>query len=176
VRPSPADLRGWPFHRRGIEAEVALRLARDVDAALAATLDTAIARTLVDAMCVSIEIVDSRWAEAFDAPAPARLADLQSHGALVLGDWVPFDAARDWSAQRCTVAIGTQPALAFVGTHSLGDPAAVLPGWLRHAAATGPVPAGSVVTTGSWSGLPLAAAGDRVVVAFDGIGSARVQL
>lgn len=176
VFSGPADLRAWPFHWRGIEAEVALRLARDVDAALAATLDTATARTLVDAMCVSIEIVDSRWTEARDAPALAKLADLQSHGALVLGAWVPFDAARDWSAQRCTVAIGAQPPLAFSGTHSLGDPLAVLPGWLRHAAAAGPVRAGSVVTTGTWCGLPMAAAGDLVVVGFDGIGSARVQL
>lgn len=176
VKPSPADLRERAFHLRGIEAEVALRLARDVDAAMAAALDDAAARTLVDAMCVSIELVDSRWVEALQAPALAKLADLQSHGALVLGDWVPFDAAHDWSAQRCTVRIGTQAPLVFTGTHSMGDPAAVLLRWLRHATQAGPVPAGTVVTTGTWCGLPMAAASDRVDVAFDGIGSASVQL
>ncbi len=100
VWASPADARHWPFRLRGIEAEVALRLAEDVDAGRAATLDLDGASALIDAMCVSIEIVDSRWAEGQGAPALAKLADLQSHGALVLGAWVPF-APRDWAAQVC---------------------------------------------------------------------------
>src|SRR5262245_53759336 len=41
VWTSPAEARDWPFAFRGIEAEVALRLGREVDAALAATLDLA---------------------------------------------------------------------------------------------------------------------------------------
>jgi 2-keto-4-pentenoate hydratase len=176
VWASPADARAWPFFWRGIEAEVALRIGREVDAALAATLDLAAATALVNAMAVSIEIVDSRWSEAREAPALAKLADLQSHGALVLGAWSPF-APRDWAAQRCRVTIGRGAALEFQGSHALGDPAFVLPAWLRHATRQGrSVPAGTVVTTGTWCGLPLAAAGDLVRAEFDGIGSASVQL
>jgi 2-keto-4-pentenoate hydratase len=176
VWASPARAGGWPLRMRGIEAELALRLGRDVDAALAATLDAAAAMALVDAVCVSIEIVESRWAEGLDAPALAKLADLQSHGALVLGAWVPF-APRDWSRQTCRVTIGSAAPMEFTGTHSMGDPAWVLPGWLRHATAGGDtLAAGTVVTTGTWCGLPLAAAGDRVHVAFPGIGEAEVQL
>lgn len=176
VWPSPAAAGAWPFRLRGIEAEVALRLARPVDATLAATLDLAGARALVDAMCVSIELVDARWAEGLDAPPLAKLADLQSHGALVLGAWVPF-VDRDWTAQRCTLQIGSQPPQTFTGTHSMGDPTWVLPAWLRHATQGGAVlPAGTVVTTGTWCGLPLAQPGDLVVAVFDGIGEARVQL
>jgi 2-keto-4-pentenoate hydratase len=176
VWASPARAGGWPLRMRGIEAELALRLGRDVDAALAATLDAAAAMALVDAVCVSIEIVESRWAEGLDAPALAKLADLQSHGALVLGAWVPF-APRDWSRQTCRLTIGSAAPMEFTGTHSMGDPAWVLPAWLRHATAGGGiVAAGTVVTTGTWCGLPLAAAGDRVHVAFPGIGEAEVQL
>lgn len=175
VWASGHDARAWPFHWRGIEAEIALRLGRDVDAALAQRLDLAAATGLVDAMCVSIEIVDSRWTEAREASALARLADLQSHGALVLGDWVPF-APRDWAAQACRVTIGAAEHR-FQGTHSLADPAFVLPAWLRHATRGGRrVPAGSVVSTGTWCGLLFAAPGERVVVAFDGIGRAEVRL
>lgn len=163
-----------PFHFRGIEAELALRLGRPVDAALAQRLDRAAATALVDALCVSIEVVDSRWTEARQAPPLARLADLQSHGALVLGDWQPF-APRDWAAQGCRVILGDTPHT-FTGSHSLGDPAAVLPAWLRHATREGQeLPAGSVVTTGTWCGLLLAAPGDRVMVEFDGIGRASLQ-
>ncbi|WP_088278714.1 fumarylacetoacetate hydrolase family protein [Ideonella sp. A 288] len=176
VWASPALAGAWPFTLRGIEAEVALRLREPVDAARAAGLDLAAACALIDAMAVSIEVVDSRWAEGLQAPALAKLADLQSHGALVLGAWVPFDVARDWSAQRCRVRLGTQAEQVFVGTHSMADPAFVLPAWLRHATRHGVVlPAGTVITTGTWCGLLHAQAGDRVVVAFDGIGEASVQ-
>lgn len=177
VWASPAQARGWPFQRRGIEAEIALRLARDVDAGLAARLDAASAAALVDAMCVAIEIVDSRWTEGLAAPALARLADLQSHGALVLSAWTGF-APRDWTAQPCRVRIGARSALEFRGTHALGDPARVLPQWLRHAARAGGgiVAAGTVVTTGTWCGIVDAGAGDEVHAEFAGIGQASVAL
>lgn len=176
VFDSPADLRSWPFQFRGIEAEIAFRLAGPVDAQRAAGIEVDAARGLIDAMCVSIELVDSRWAEARQSPQLAKLADLQSHGALVLGQWVPFRNT-DWATQRCELRIGSGAPQVFTGTHSYGDPVAVLPKWLRHATRDGAVlPAGTVVTTGTWCGLPIAAEGDRVEVRFDGIGEARVQL
>lgn len=176
VWASPANAMHWPFHLRGIEAEVALRLGQDVTTDRAAGLDLSSCAGLIDAMCVSIEIVDSRWTQGLGAPAWARLADLNCHGALVLGSWIPF-VARDWSAQVCRVSIGQQPVVEYVGTHSLKDPCFVLPAWLRHATGGGrTVPAGTVVTTGTWCGILHAGAGDRVAVEFPGIGRAEVQL
>lgn len=176
VRASPADLRGTHFNLRLIEAEVALRLGRDVTAQDAAGLTHEAASALVDAMTVSIEIVDSRWKQAREAPALLKLADLQSHGALVLGEWKPF-APRDWTQQACTVHIGSDEARAFRGTHSFADPAWLLPIWLRHVTRTGAtVPRGTVVTTGTWCGLLEARAGDQVRAVFDGIGEAQAQL
>lgn len=176
VWASPAEARSWPFNGRFIEAEIALRLGRSVDTALAATLDGPAASALIDVMTVSIEIVDSRWQQGFSAPALLRLADLQSHAALVLGEWVAFDAAHDWLAQACQVQIGDS-VTEYRGTHSCGDPAWVLPEWLRHATRDGTVlPAGAVVSSGTWCGALPAQAGDTVSVRFDGIGQASVQL
>jgi 2-keto-4-pentenoate hydratase len=176
VWASPADAASGHFNLRLIEAEVALRLGRDVTPAEAAALTPAAAAGLVDAMCVSIEVVDSRWREARTAPALLKLADLQSHGALVLGAWRPFEA-RDWGRQGCVVRIGNQPARSFQGTHSLGDPAWLLPAWLQHVARHGAsVPQGTVVTTGTWCGLLEAQRGDLVRAEFEGIGEAEVQL
>lgn len=173
---SPAAAGDWPFNFRDIEAEIALRLSCDVDAALAQTLDLPKALALIDAMCAAIEIVDSRWIEKLDAPICAKLADLQSHGALVLGSWIPF-AKRDWSQQICRTQIGRQQPVELRGCHTLADPAFVLPTWLRHATRQGHiVPAGTVVTTGSWVGILHAAQGDLVTVEFPGIGEASVQL
>jgi 2-keto-4-pentenoate hydratase len=98
------------------------------------------------------------------------------HGALVLGDWVPY-AAKDWSTQACRVIIGSRPPLERRGTHPLGDPAWLLPQWLQHATRHGEsVPAGTVVTTGAWIVVPDGRAGETVRVEFDGLGSATVQL
>lgn len=176
VRHSLADARHWPLHSRGIEAEIALRLAHDVTPAQAAAMDADGAAALVDAMCVSLELVDSRWTEGLAAPPLAKLADLQSHGALVLGDWTPF-MPPDWSGQVCRVAIGARAPLEFIGTHAMNDPAFVLPAWLRHATRGGAtVRAGTVVTTGTWCGILPARAGDRVTAEFPGIGAAALQL
>ncbi|MCX7227522.1 MAG: fumarylacetoacetate hydrolase family protein [Burkholderiales bacterium] len=173
---TPADATALPLRLRLVEAELALRLGRDVDAAEAAAATPDSARAWVDAVCVSIELVESRWLEGLHAPAPDTLADLQSHGALVLGDWVPF-APRDWSRQRCTVNIDARETVERTGTHPLGDPVRGLPEWARHACADGSVlRAGTVVTTGSWVGMLEAAEGERVDVVFDGIGRAAVRL
>ena len=176
VRASPADFGDMHFNAAGIEAEIALRLAVTVTPERAAALTAKDAASLIDAMAVSIEVVDSRWHEGAAAPALLRLADMQSHGALALGDWTPY-VARDWAAQRCEVGIGTQQRVVRTGTHPLGDPAWLLPAWLRHATRHGDsVPAGSVVTTGSWVGILPVARGDTVCVEFAQIGSARARL
>ncbi len=176
VRTSPADMRDLHFNLRLIEAEVALRLGQAVTPAMAAALTPEDAAALLDGMTVSIEVVDSRWQDLPKVPALLKLADLQVHGALALGEWVPF-VARDWAAHTCEVTIGTQAPQHFAGTHSLRDPAWLLPIWLRHATRDGQsVPAGTVVTTGTWCGMLKAQAGDVVTARFAGVGQARVQL
>jgi 2-keto-4-pentenoate hydratase len=176
VWSSPADGRHWPANLRLVEVEIALRLGRAVTPADAAALQFEDAATLVDAMAVSIEWVDSRWQQGPEAPALLKLADLQSHGALVLGEWQPF-APRDWASQRVSVQIGAQPLYEREGTHSMGDPLFVLPAWLRHATRHGQTaPAGTVVTTGTWCGMLPAQPGDRVTATFAGIGDATLQL
>ena len=176
VWPSPAVALNWPFRLRGVEAEISLRLGQEVDQERALALDLVQATALVDAMAVSIEIVDSRWQEGLGAPALAKLADLQSHGALVLGPWTRFNA-RDWGAQLCRVQIGAHPPVERRGSHAMADPAYVLVDWLRHATRHGArVAAGTVVTTGTWVGILDAAEGDLVSAEFPGIGAASVQL
>jgi 2-keto-4-pentenoate hydratase len=179
VLASGDDASLLPFNSRTIEGEFALRLGRAVTPEQAQDLrsaDVAGLEALIDGLCVSIEIVDSRWIDPASAPALSKLADLQSHGALVLGRWHPY-ARRDWSRQRCTVTIGDEAPRSFEGSLSVVSPLAVLAPWLRHATRHGDtVPAGTVVTTGTWCGMLPAAAGQRVTVAFEGFDSATVRL
>ena len=177
---SPAQAGEHPFNLRLIEIEIAFKTKNAVTAAQAAEMTQEQGHALIEAFAVTIEVVDSRWAQGNDAPALLKLADMQSHGTLVIGQWQPYgeqEALRDWRKQRCTVKIGHQPALEFVGTHSMQDPRWVIPAWVKHATAGNQVlPAGTIVTTGSWSGVPSAQAGELVVGQFDGIGTVSVQL
>ena len=176
VWPSPADASQWPAHGVGVEAEIALRLGQSVTASQAQALTRESAIDLIDAMAVSIELVDFRWQERNDAPHWLKVADAQAHSALVLGAWQPYER-RDWAQQHCLVHIGTAPVIARTGSHALLSPEWGLVEWLQHATARfGWVEAGTVVTTGSWIGTQWAQAGDFVSVAFDGVGQAGVQL
>jgi 2-keto-4-pentenoate hydratase len=133
----------------GVEAEVALRVARDITPADAhGPLDG-----VVDAMCIAVELIASRWVEGLDAPALLRMADHQSNAGLLLGDWQPYRAL-DWALLDWRLTLPGQPDIVRRGGHSLADPAAVLPAWLKHVTRHGrTVPAGTVVTTGAWGGL-----------------------
>jgi len=176
VRTGPADFGDMAFHVPGIEAEIALRLGQDVTPAMAAKLDHGDAASLIDAMSVSVEIVDSRWQDLAATPALLRLADSQVHGALAIGEWQPY-AAVDWASQRCETKVGSADTLVREGTHPLADPAWLLPVWLRHVTRHGQTaPAGTVVTTGSWIGIVPCRRGDQVAVEFAGIGALRLSV
>lgn len=164
----------WPL--LGVEAEVALRLGRDVSPEAVRAMTTETAGDWVDAMAVSVELVASRWAEGLAAPELLHMADAQSHAGLVLGPWQPY-AARDWSAQTCQIQIGSQTPVTRTGSHSLNDPAWVLPAWLQHLTRYGTtVAAGTVVTTGSWVGCLPVERGERVNVGFAGLGEVAVRV
>jgi 2-keto-4-pentenoate hydratase len=176
VRPSSANVSDMRLRHSWIEAEVALRIGREVLPDEAQQLMPEDACALVDGMCVSIEILDSRWAAARNAAPLLKLADLLMHGALVLGDFVPF-VPRTWDQQECRVRVANTDVRLFRGSLGITDPAWVLPGWLRHATRKGAaVPANTMVSTGTWCELLDAQAGDFVEVEFPGIGRASVQL
>jgi len=169
------SLRGFRWNTPAVEAEIVLRLAQAVTPEQAQQLTHEDAPRLVEAMAVAIEIADSRWAEGLEAPAKLRLADQGSHGALLIGEWLPW-APHDWAQQRCEVRFGASPVIANTGAYSLGDPSWLLPIWLRHATRHGQtVAAGTVVTTGSWVGaIPMQPATD-VLVRFPGLGEIGVR-
>lgn len=176
VHTSPAS-RAWAGHFIvGVEAEIAFRLGRDLSLQDAMRVEATDIPSLLDAMTVSIELVDSRWKSGMAAPALLLLADLQAHGALVLGPWVPLVSV-DWQRQRCSVRVDGIEQGPYVNSHRCGDPLWVVPSCLRHAASRdGVVPAGTVITTGSWSGIVWLQGPAEVQVAFEGIGEARLVL
>ena len=176
VLPSGSMLAGPAWQLRGLEVELAIRLQRDLDDADLhddARLSTAIGEALP-----AIEVVESRLADWREADPLAQLADLQNHGALILGDPVPWhpEVPVDLRSLRATLVIDGQPVADSRGSHPVG---AVLPllAWLaRHARDRGrPLRAGDVVTTGSCTGLLFAWEGARVQAEVEGIGRVELQ-
>ena len=154
----------------GAEAEIALRLGRDVTPEQAAALRPGEAEPLIDAMCVAIEWIASRWQGGMQADARLRLADAQSHGALALGPWQAWKPGHDWAQQPCELVCGEQR-LSGLGGHGLNDPAWLLAHWLQAATREGrTVAAGSVVTTGAWRVALNLAPGTLAIARFAGLG------
>ena len=116
VWASPSVAGGAPLHLRGIEAEIALRLGREVTAEMAAALQPGDGLELIDGITAAIEVVDTRWRQHLKAPPLLLAADGLCHGALVLGPWqdasrllpresprtgLPRSAGCAWVRRRC---------------------------------------------------------------------------
>ena len=176
VLPTGAVLQGHEWQLRGIEVELAVRLARDLEEA--DETDKARLSSAIDAGLPVIEVVESRLADWRASDPLDQLADLLSHGALVVGEPVPWrsEAPIDLRTLRVTLAFDGQPVADARGGHPVGD---VLPllGWLaRHARQRGrPLRAGDIVTTGSCTGLLFAWENAYVQAALEGVGSVELR-
>jgi 2-keto-4-pentenoate hydratase len=173
VLPSPARWTDAPTTGLAIEAEVAFRVARDIDAGLAATIDVADA---FDRVLVAIEVCDTRLAAQPTPGALWKLADSLSNAGLVVGsgDRAPGDV--DFAQLRCVVEVDGSRRFDGTGTHPLGDPRVLLRWWLAFATARAPLRGGDLVTTGSWCGMLPVCGDSQATVMFVGIGRAEVRI
>ena len=172
---SPASVSASHMHLLGVEAEVAYRLARDLPPRSRPYSERAVAAAVGEVL-VTIEVCDTRLAGWSRAPQPWKLADFQNNGALVAGSGTAQWHEIDFARQEVTVTIG-EKRQAFRGSHPFGNPFRLLPWLVAHCVKRGiGLHAGDIVTTGSWSGLAPAQAGDVVVARFPGIGEATVRI
>ncbi|MCX7228638.1 MAG: fumarylacetoacetate hydrolase family protein [Burkholderiales bacterium] len=121
-----AQLLTGPGEALAVEAEIAYLLERPVTT-LPNRSDT---MSYFSGMFPAMEVIGSRLFEGLDAPELLRLADLQSHRALVLGPWLPLRQI-DGNSLQCKVMIDGRIVRDSAGGHACGDPAWVLHGWMR---------------------------------------------
>lgn len=161
--PDGAVLRGAGWRLRGIELGVGFLLGADLPARAVPYTPGELA-ALVGAVLPVIEVVETRLVDWLGAEPLAQLADLLSHGTLVLGAPRPIDAAWfDLAQVKAELHFDDQPVARTVGEHPSPD-AAFLLSWLaNHAADRGlPLRSGQLVTTGSCTGLLFASEGCSV--------------
>lgn len=166
-----APLAGPAWQLRGLEVEVAFRLARDI-APADDRMSAADIAAAIDCVLPVVEVVETRLAPWRGSDPLAQLADLQSHGALVLGAPCTLPAAQvDLRSVQAYLAFDGQPVASARGANPAGDVWRLL-AWLAfHCVQRGqPLRAGQIVTTGSCSGMLFAPEGARVQAHLEGIG------
>ncbi len=175
VLKNPARVSAKALGLVGVEGEVGFRLAKDLPSRDKAYGEEEIAAAIAEAV-VTIEICASRIAKWKTAPGSWQLADFQNHGSLVVGSGTKDWRKIDFRKQSMEIRVGARVSKA-TGSHSFGDPFRLMPWIVAHCAErTGGLRKGDVVTTGAWTGLEAAKAGDEVVVIFPGIGEARLRI
>jgi 2-keto-4-pentenoate hydratase len=141
VHASPAAIPAKPYGRLGLEFEIAVRLAKDVD-------DPAYVVEAVGGVAPAVELVDDRGCDYRALDALSLVADNAWNAGVVHGEFImqwPELADAEGVALANGVEIGRG-----IGRDVLGHPFAALTWLARHLAGRGQyLRAGDIVSTGS---------------------------
>jgi len=172
---SPASMDGASMTMIGVEAEIAFRFAKDLPLRTRPYSERSVAAAVGEVL-VAIELCDTRLADWKKTSGLWKLADMQNNSGLVVGGGTKAWQKIDFLQQECEFRIGAR-VVKVKGAHSYGNPIRLLPWLVKHCAKRGyGLHAGDIVTTGAWTGLEIAKAGDAVTARFPGIGEASVQI
>ncbi|TDR90498.1 2-keto-4-pentenoate hydratase [Enterovirga rhinocerotis] len=174
VRPSPCRWPGGEFIRRGIEAEIAFRIGRDLatDGRMPSRDEI---RAAIGSVHAAIEIADSR----FDTwPSQAKLwalADNMSNGGFVHApEGLPYDG-RPLGRHQVTVTADGREVFAAEGVNAGGEPFELLVQLVGLSRTRGGVQAGCYVTTGSLCGIVFVEPSAAVVAEIAGFGRVEID-
>ena len=159
---------------RGVEAEIAVRLGRDLPPRETPyTVDEI--RAAIASAHPAIEVLESRFVDLAAVGSLSGLADSLSNHSLVLGpaiaDWETVDLTSE------TVRLLVDGIEVKQGSSNPGGEMLRLVVWLANEGThwAGGLRAGQVVTTGSWTGKDYTRPGAEVVARFANCGNAVVR-
>lgn len=172
VIPNGGSIASSKVPLRGVEAEIAFRFERDLPPRDRAYDYGEIASAVV--ALPAIEIVDSRYRDYEHAPFLERVADFVSSGAFVPGAIQP--RWRDFDLANLDARLEFDGALVVrrTGGHPAGDPLLPAVDLVNDLRRDNGVRAGTLMTTGTFTGLSIAKPGQRAKAVFEGFGTAEV--
>jgi 2-keto-4-pentenoate hydratase len=172
VVPSPASLPAKNFKIIGIECEIGFRF----DKALPARPQPYSRDEVLAAVSLvpTIEVVDSRYQDFRAIDRLMALADNFSNGGLVYGA-----AAKDWGGidlvhPPIEVTADGKPFADCTGLRA-GSPVELMLAAAAHANGRGGIPAGTVITTGTHTGLVFTEPGVKIAADFGRFGRVEVS-
>jgi 2-keto-4-pentenoate hydratase len=164
------------FNLVGAEAEIAYRLGRDLPPrSKDYSLDEV--RAAVESTHPVIEISDTRFIAWASQNRPSHVADQLNHGALAVGATSTRLADVDPSRQRAILKVNGEVRADAVGGNPAGDPLRLLL-WLANSGSqsAGGLSAGSVITTGSLTGITFVNPPVNLEADLPGLGTVRISV
>jgi len=169
VHRSGARLSMQGFGKAGLELEVAFTFNRSFAASSGPYSDADILNS-IDRVHAAIEVVASRFAGWPDIDKLWQLADLQNHGALVVGEGVPYDEAFPFVSPSMSFMYDDASLVQGVPANPAGDPRRLLAWTINHAVSRGlTVEQGTVITAGSYTGIAFPAKAGTATGAIEGL-------
>ena len=176
IKPSGARLNEPRRRLRGLEAEVAFLIGKDMPPRA-----TPYSREeLIDAIASchpAIEELEAGLTIPSQATRFSMIADLQMHGGFIYGPAVPNWQTIDFAQESVKLSVDGNVKVERTASNSAGTDLLRLVLYLVNegAARTGGLQRGSWVTTGSWTGNTFASANSVVDVRFSTAGSVSLQ-
>jgi 2-keto-4-pentenoate hydratase len=148
---SEFDRAGYP--QVGLELEVAFRFNRAFTPRDDAYSDDEVMAGISE-MAATIELVSSRFAAWPKIEPLTQLADLLNHGALIVGEFVPYQDSFDFVNPTLELTLNGASIVPSAVANPAGDPRRLLPWLVNHHTRQGlTVPKEFVITTGSYTGI-----------------------
>ena len=176
MRPDATEIALAAHAVCGIELEMAFRFKRSFPRRDEPYADAEILEAL-EYMAPTLEIVSSRLQGWPDLPDFLKLADLQNHGVLVVGQTLPYDPGFPFISPQLQLTVNGVAREKNPTGNPAGDPRTLLAPFVRQCAARGlPVEASHWVTTGSYSGIYFMDSPGLVAGHFAGLPEVRLKL
>ncbi|SIT45102.1 2-keto-4-pentenoate hydratase [Paraburkholderia piptadeniae] len=138
----------------GLELEIALRFNRRFEPAEDAYHEVEVLDA-IDSMAATIEIVASRFEQWPNVDKLAQLADLQNHGALIVGEFVKYGRDFPFVAPTLAFTFEGRDVMKAAPSNPCGDPRRLLTWLVNHCTQHRgiAVTPDMIVTTGSYTGM-----------------------
>lgn len=141
------------FAPLGLELEIAFRFGRRFDPSTTPYSEDEV-KAGIGSIGATIEIVASRYAAWPDIDKLAQLADLQNHGALIVGEFTSYLEDFPFVAPSLSFSFDGHNMIEVAPANPAGDPRRLLTWLVNHASSRGiAVTPEMVVTTGSYTGM-----------------------
>lgn len=141
------------FAPLGLELEIAFRFGRRFEPSTTPYSDADV-HAGIGSIGATIEIVASRYADWPKVDKLAQLADLQNHGALVVGEFTPYREDFPFVAPSLRFSFEGRDVVETTPANPAGDPRRLLTWLVNHATSRGiAITPEMVVTTGSYTGM-----------------------
>jgi 2-keto-4-pentenoate hydratase len=141
------------FAPLGLELEIAFRFKRRFEPSNTPYSEDEV-KAAIGSIGATIEIVASRYAAWPEVDKLAQLADLQNHGALIVGEFTPYREDFPFVAPSLRFTFDGNDVVDTTPANPAGDPRRLLTWLVNHASSRGiAVTPEMIVTAGSYTGM-----------------------